>query len=879
MNYLSQEYRIQQPQSSVDINQVDKALTVLEGKYSANKALIDQTLATYDVNLKGLRAEDNEYIANRLKEVRSVVDEFGKKNNLAYGYNKDSIMTAVKSVMEDPIVKSAIKARQNYIDLDNQVAKLTEKDQSKFHAYNYQDAKDKAGFDAYMRGEQKDLGAMTYTEYTDVAGKLHKQATEYVKLMGKKQLLQSVEGQYIDKNVFGESVSYQDIYRTLESQLDEKDKEQLRINARQTIGKLSIDKQAQIINPVLTANLNNYKSIEAETLAKLKTEKDPQKKAELQAELLKAQENISNTKYQIDNKSFDIYDVYEKDFISKIANNYDYEIITDIKYEDWKLDLAKFQSDEAYKQKDLELKEKQLKATEAQTEALTAPTIIPKDQSTEAKPTVEREVNLALESSDETLHGILMATDENYKNMSASEQWKYKINLQTSGTASKEYNNAVMAFQTARKGKIAIVDESKNFLIEQAKSTYDLITGANLNNLSKELPILVALKRQGKKFEDLDKNVQIALATEIGNNFVQNSGGDWSMGEREKGLMQSALNSWESGLANHKSDKVRRLYNLVQQGKKNTENNLQLSNLTFKASKIFGGIPIQFEIPSSGNPWAEDTDLTELEKGTDAKKDVLYEFQSSLSGLANRVELKTKGLQENLMNKYALSFSTDDKYQKTYATELKQIVVENNFPEPKGDILSVSRAGVGFEIRYVDKDGKPQTVPVKDLSQRIKSKIELEEDKWYSDIKNPNVVMPVFKFPTTTLDSMVKDMYDITKNRPDLMPVTSYSTMTESSFRGTPFETDDSFMQQVNAITKDPLKISLVQSVLGDTYSSEFSNLSGTLMVAFKNSKGEYITSQKPLRTTKIDPNALYLESLKILNEYKRDRVNEILAQ
>ena len=149
-NYLSTEYKITNPVSSVDLQVVDNTLSTLQGKYNQNSALIEQTLAYYDENLKGIRPEDNSYIAEKLKRVKSTIDEYKKKNvNLAFNYNRDSIMSAVKETLNDPIVKDAIASRQNYVNLQSQISKIKEKDSSKYSIQNEQFALEQGGFNFY----------------------------------------------------------------------------------------------------------------------------------------------------------------------------------------------------------------------------------------------------------------------------------------------------------------------------------------------------------------------------------------------------------------------------------------------------------------------------------------------------------------------------------------------------------------------------------------------------------------------------------------------------------------------------------------------------------------------------------------------------------
>ena len=209
MNYLSSEYRIQNPPQYGDLRILDNVMSTLQGRYDANKAQIDQTLALYNQNLKGIRPEDNAYIAQKLKDVKTQIDTLSKKNgNLARSYNKDSIMSAITSTLEDPIVMDAITSRQNDMALNAQIEEARKKDPKLVDQANIKFARHQGGFDDYMAGKTNKLGAMNYDVYTDfnkelqdVANNLDKYDTDikksYVDGQGYKF---TKEGKIIDPN-------------------------------------------------------------------------------------------------------------------------------------------------------------------------------------------------------------------------------------------------------------------------------------------------------------------------------------------------------------------------------------------------------------------------------------------------------------------------------------------------------------------------------------------------------------------------------------------------------------------------------------------------------------------------------------------------------
>lgn len=229
-NYLSSEYRITNPVSSVDLQVVDNTLSTLQGKYDTNSALIEQTLAYYNENLKGLRDSDNQYIAEKLKQVKSTIDEYKKKNvNLAYNYNRDSIMSAVKSTLDDTIVQDAIVSRQNYMQYNSQVEKLKEKNPEMLNDVNYKFGLWEGGYYDYMQGKTKKLGTMQYTPYTDLTEE-HLDKLKKIKDVKGKRFIEWTdgEGKKITREIDG--LDEQEIKNYFGNTISSKELKQLQIN-------------------------------------------------------------------------------------------------------------------------------------------------------------------------------------------------------------------------------------------------------------------------------------------------------------------------------------------------------------------------------------------------------------------------------------------------------------------------------------------------------------------------------------------------------------------------------------------------------------------------------------------------------------------------
>lgn len=232
-NYLSQEYKIQAPTSPIDIAQVAKTTSALQGRYDTNSALIAQTISSYNTKLKSLRESDNEYIASKLKDVTSVIDQYKVKNgNLAYKSNVDSIMTAVTSVLDDPIIADAVTSTANKVAYDAEYQAILKKDPKLANLANYQYGQFAGGFQDYMQGKSKKLGAMQYTPYTDLTEENLKKLKTIKEIKGKRFVEipdPSNPGQIIRKEIDG--LEDWQINQYLGSTMTSQELGQMRINA------------------------------------------------------------------------------------------------------------------------------------------------------------------------------------------------------------------------------------------------------------------------------------------------------------------------------------------------------------------------------------------------------------------------------------------------------------------------------------------------------------------------------------------------------------------------------------------------------------------------------------------------------------------------
>lgn len=271
-NYLSTPYQVAQPSSSIDVALVDKTLSTLQGRYDTNSALIQQTLASYNANLQSLRASDNEYIQAKLKEVSSVIDNYSRKNgNLAQNSTRDSILTSITSLLQDPIIKDAVSSTANKKAYDTQIAQIQKKDPKLYSDANYQYGLYNAGYFDYMSGKTKKLNTVNYTPYTDLTEENLKKLKTIKDIKGKRFVeIQDPNnpGQIIRKEIDG--LEDWQINQYLGSTMDAQQLQQMRINAWQKQGGVNIEANRKNV----IAQYDDYKNQRVTYLENQKTVND-----------------------------------------------------------------------------------------------------------------------------------------------------------------------------------------------------------------------------------------------------------------------------------------------------------------------------------------------------------------------------------------------------------------------------------------------------------------------------------------------------------------------------------------------------------------------------------------------------------------------------
>lgn len=885
-NFLSQPFEVVNPQSSINQPLIERVLTIRQGKYDANKSKIDQTLAIYKNQLRGRRDVDNQYIAARLNEAKTMMDNYGNRD-FSLSTTTDTLLSSLRSVVEDPIIQSAVINKQKVDNFNLKVDELRKKDQKLYSDDNYSDALEQAGVGEYDRGEVKNIGDLRYQNYRNLPEKLNKQAEDYVKLMGKKQLFDTTRGAYYMSDTYGERVYMSDIYKNLESVLDKEDQAQLRINARQSLGKLSKDKLTAAISPMVQADLSQAKLEKSSIEAQIKSEGDETKRTALSKKLLDYDDLIKGYQTQIESKSFDIYSSYKQSLLKGIASNYDYSIITEINRDDMPFQIYKFEAEQVDRERTFKLKEREVSEKEAEVQALTNPTLIEKPQIAGAKPSEESVLRSNLKTSDASLDAYLKKSNENdYNKKSPKEQWEYKVNLRADDPTvlgnDLERQNLIKSFKTTQRGYAAVINSNTATLKQGIAEEFNSITGAKIGNLAGELPYTFEMLKTGKKFEDLDNNVQKGIIVEMGSNWFKNASPQ-TVSDRQKNILESSLNPIIAQLKNHPSDKVKNIYEIVKhpfRGRYGANFWFGLNRNTTMISPLW-----LYENTPSG----QDSDLTEIEESAgDASIDFVNHFKAVMQSIELQTNDKASVLNKNLVSNKAMAFSTESAGQKSDALKLQQ-VVQANFPDmvlPANNNFTVSRKGDGFSVAFTvgaNKTAKQTSVDVARLDESLMQKINVQENSWHNSYLNEGLILPEYTFTTKNKEQAQTKFMTLAKNRPDIISTKDYiEIFNRKTLAGTEFQSDEDILDAVkNNPNNTPEKESRILKILNSTYTPVFDIEGGVLKanINIEDADGKKDYWMMVSETRELDEGRVYMEVLTEIGKYKKTKIDQILLQ
>ena len=933
-SFLSAAYTPTEVSSSFNTNLAAKVLAIKENKYSENKAKVEAQQALFANQLKGLRDSDNEYIAARLQEANQAIESYGNKD-YSLTATTDALLGNLKAVYEDPIVRSAVLNRAKYDQVNKEIAEKKKKNDGTYSDKNYQDMLEQADYYKYLKGETKDLGDLQYSNYIDVTSLNDKKAREYAKERGlKDQYLGSSSTAYETTDRYGVKVTREEIENYLSSSLDEQSKNQLRIDARQSVGKLAEADFTQFMSENQKQENSNISSQIAALTAERDTVSDDKKPQyteyiqNLQTQLDKGEESYKKGVYDRD----DMYNVYTKTKLRSIASNYDVDIITKIDSSDMPFEIMKFKTETELKMQDLALKEKANRIAQgASTGTMTefAPPV------EEKQLTKLQETQQATYKTAAALDAYLNENNPDYKKMTPQQQWDYKLRMNPNNPLASgnttTLKNLVNAFQEAQGGYSKIVKSANKDLTTDTEIAYNsLINGKDLNaeNLKMTMPLTASLIKSKRNFNSLSNEEKLGLTTEFTSNFLQ-YGGD--IDEDVRTVYEKVVINNKATISKYGTDRAKTvnklltpstteevggyLSNLGRQYRDAFNNvitipaNIALRNIAYPLNLLQGEDYAESQLKSFQNAvtsmdrqsdandvrynrmvadyfGGEDTNITELEaRDTNNGKDISNIFRTTTGKIKNDIDSIAGTYQENRKTGQAFTFSTADKSQAPTALALRAAVLnaDENVAIPAGtNDYTVRRDGAGYTISFISGSGEKAAytnVSVAKLPPQVAGMYEESVQNWTNNPNNPNIKLTPVDLPAyVSPERRNQDVKNLLKNV-ELPAEVKNILMTNpaNTAFATNSELKDKIKQRYGA-TFYNTNLPQVDNILNNKYVAVPYVAGNQFFMKIKyvedGEEKEY-NEPKPLGSEK-DDHGFYLAYMEAIQKLKSDKINNL---
>jgi hypothetical protein len=527
--------------------------TAMQQKYDANVAKVDSIIQQF-TSVPLLRAEDKQYFGERLQTLLSAIDSNSKINWTSSNASRE-VMNHISAAVDDRVLKQ-ISNSQAIINFEQSAAEKKAKNPELYNDANYTYAKDKAGYEAYMKGEKDDIGSLQLVDYYDIDKNLTDEVEKFAKDRGYEKLLKEDQSGYVYRTVKGKQVTEDEIagYVKLKMSSDPRLQQQMIINSHVNNRGISDEevykKYSEHVNSQVS--YQDTKIQEIENQLKNVNPDDITKKQDLERKrtLLADEKNLLVS--QLDPTKFNrdavLFESYKNNLVSNYAKTFSYEDITDVKYDDFFIKLAKAEGKLTAEGTPTSMSEASLPVGQA--------IEIPRTEIGETAPDVldtftkDREVTWA--QMNEIMRQRLKAEgkavtsknlQEYYLGLKKASKEGFDVNAQ--GYTAEE----ITTFQKVEdfnKKSFRITKEAKNFYDDAVEKTVEgLFAGKtkdlNVDNLATTMPFTAGILKKYNSLEQLSKKERDLVLYETALNAKDYLLDD----EKDKQLMDFYLSSLE----------------------------------------------------------------------------------------------------------------------------------------------------------------------------------------------------------------------------------------------------------------------------------------------------------------------------------------------
>ena len=319
----------------------------MQQKFDINLAKIDDLISKV-ATVPLARDKDKKYLGEKLQGLLSMVDANSKvdlSDNVVARQISSYVTTAIDSNVREQLANSQKIASYQ------QTAAQRKKDKPELYSdANYTYGLDKSGYADYMSEKKDSLGTMDYIDYYDVDKNLNKELEAFAKERGFEKVLDSsVEGGYIFKTVKGKEITKEEVSNFYDNKLasDPKLKQQFMINAHYNYRGVSDEALIKSYKEQADPILKEFDTQISDIDNKLKNVSPDDKATADYLHRQKSEMEAQKTNFstQLDPKNFNrdsfLLDNYSRNMKKSYINTYAYSAVTDIKFDDFLLDIAK----------------------------------------------------------------------------------------------------------------------------------------------------------------------------------------------------------------------------------------------------------------------------------------------------------------------------------------------------------------------------------------------------------------------------------------------------------------------------------------------------------------------------------------------------------
>lgn len=783
------------PVSTLDIAQLTTTVqSALQGRYDANVAKVDSLIQQY-TSVPLVRAEDKQYLGERLQSMLTSIDQ-NAKINWTSGLATREVNARLAGAIDDNVLKQMSNS-QAIINFEQTAAERKAKNPELYNDANYVYSKDKAGYAEYMAGQTDDIGSLQYIDYYDIKKNLTDEVEKYAKERGFEKILNQETQDYVFVTQKGKEVKPEEIENFVKTAIssDSRLQQQLLIDSHAKYRGLKDEQVLESYKTHVNEQVSSYDKalLELDNEAKNTNKDDKQALLDIEKTRLALTENKKQLLSSTDPKNFN-RDLFQyNEHTSKLINNYvktySYKEKTDVEFDDILMKIEKHKKD---------MLETESTSTASASTGLNAGQTYDRAETPSEKEAqvsnftkVQNDANQAWGNMDKLIRANLTAVGRSATDQDVVDYFygikqaaKKGFNLNATGYTDEEiqaYYN-VVANNTAlgkatniAKTQLGSASEeiltglfggkSKDLNVEGLASTmpYTAQLLGKYNNASqmssKEKAIALIevatnaknelTDEDDKKYYDLYIN-DVKRQNKITNaelNKVAKSGeqpGFWSS-VGEAGLaIKDMMNAIGARAISKTFDKFRR----PEEAKKNKEEYLkEESSIRERRNKAYQGIVKGFA--------TEDRSLDDIQSGDINLKDYRAPkkvFTDALDATKKQVEIESEKYRKSLPAKKSIILNPDIKTDKALVEQVKSAIIASG-GVPQADtyinIVDVSNGMANIKYQAVTdqetaKGGlkkytleKDISIPVSNLPPSMLNRLEGDLPSYVNSIKNP----------------------------------------------------------------------------------------------------------------------------------------------